>query len=370
VSPRDANTASAEVPVLEVRGLTKDFSVRDPTLGLARRKTLRAVEDVSFGLTLGSVMAIVGESGCGKSTVARLLAQLQKPTAGEIALDGARIEGLSGRALRAYRRQVQIIFQDPFASLNPVHTVGYHLMRPLRIHHLAESHKEMRDKTLGLLEKVNLTPSSQFFDKYPYELSGGQRQRVAIARALAVSPRVLLADEPVSMLDVSIRLSVLSLLADLVRIEKLALLYITHDIASARYSADNLLVMYAGRLVEGGSAEAVTQSPAHPYTKLLISASPNPDARDRPPIRAPGEAPRLIELPSGCRFHPRCAQAGAICAEKEPTPSADLGGGHWAACWFLNGEAPPGLEQRDKALGPGLATNPSPGAEEGDAQED
>jgi peptide/nickel transport system ATP-binding protein len=235
-----------------------------------------------------------------------------------------------------------MIFQDPFASLNPVHTVRYHLTRALRIHGRAGSTKQELEANLAdLLGKVHLTPAERYLDKFPHELSGGQRQRVAIARALGADPEALLADEPVSMLDVSIRLGVLNLLRDLKERLHLAILYITHDVASARYFADETLVMYAGRMVEGGDSETVTQSPAHPYTKLLIASAPDPDRLDgleRTRVEAAGgEPPSLITPPSGCRFHPRCPSAMARCREELP-PRITIGDaeGHWAACWLYD----------------------------------
>src|ERR1700761_7828098 len=256
--------------VLEVRDLTVDFRQRG---GAA----LRAVDQLSFSLEPGKTLALVGESGSGKSTVVRAVGQLVRPTAGTILLEG-QPAGRRGRALRAYRHQVQLIFQDPFASLNPVHTVRHHLTRSLRIHGNAGSTRADLEQALdALLAQVHLTPAQRYLDKFPHELSGGQRQRVAIARALGADPEALLADEPVSMLDVSNRLGVLNLLRDLKERLNLAILYITHDIASARYFADETMVMYAGRMVEGGDSETVTQAPAHPYTRLLIEPAPDPD---------------------------------------------------------------------------------------------
>jgi peptide/nickel transport system ATP-binding protein len=283
----------------------------------------------------------VGESGSGKSTVARLLAQLYTRTGGDVRLHGESITVRRGSRFRAYVGRVQLIFQDPFASLNPVHTVRYHLTRALRIHKHAGRGREATEAALAeLLEKVKLTPPSLYLEKFPHELSGGQRQRVAIARALAAQPEILLADEPVSMLDVSIRLGVLNLLGYLRDELRLAILYITHDIASARYFADETLVMYAGRMVEGGDSETVTQAPAHPYTRLLIASAPDPDqiaggvafvSDDR------GEPPSLINPPSGCRFHPRCPHAMARCKVDLP-PRLEIGDadGHWASCWLYD----------------------------------
>ncbi|MFI6641030.1 ABC transporter ATP-binding protein [Streptomyces sp. NPDC050504] len=320
--------------VLEARGVTKHFPVRRTGRDLATRtrRTVHAVDDVSLELRRGTVTALVGESGSGKSTVARLLAQLHPLTSGEIRLHGAPAEAGRGRAFRAYVKQVQLILQDPFASLNPVHTVRYHLTRSLKIHGRGATEENLH----ALLERVQLTPPESYADKFPHELSGGQRQRVAIARALGADPQVLLADEPVSMLDVSIRLGVLNLLKDLKERLRLAVLYITHDIASARYFADTTLVMYAGRIVEGGDSETVTQRPAHPYTQLLIASAPDPDRVADPGAADEadgGEPPSLISPPPGCRFHPRCPRAMERCRTELP-PRFDLAAGQWAACWL------------------------------------
>ncbi len=255
--------------------LKKDFPVRAVTwFGAAR--AVHAVEDTSLALYAGKATALVGESGSGKTTVARLLARLYEPTGGEMRFRGVSVAKGHGTA-RAYRRQVQYIFQDPFSSLNPVHSVRYHLGRSLRLYGYARVADEERQLILALLERVNLTPARQFIDKFPHQLSGGQRQRIAIARTLAVRPSIILADEPVSMLDVSIRLDVLNLLLRLKEEDGLAFLFITHDIASARYFAEETLVMYAGQMVEGGPTEEVIQRPQHPYTQLLLSAAPDPN---------------------------------------------------------------------------------------------
>jgi peptide/nickel transport system ATP-binding protein len=331
------------ITALEARDLTKHFAVRSNRISdlTQPRKVVHAVDSVSLELTTGSVVAIVGESGSGKTTIGRVLAQLEPATKGQVLLAGEPVRW-GRRRLRRYRRDVQIVFQDPFSSLNPVHSVEYHISRPLRIHGITRTKAQTREQVCALLERVHLTPASQFLRKFPHELSGGQRQRVAIARALAVQPKVLLADEPVSMLDVSIRLSVLNLLADLARRDRVALLYITHDIASARYFADTLYVMYAGRLVEAGPAEDVTQSPAHPYTQLLLSAAPNPDREEEtagPASLGSGEAPSLIDPPSGCRFHPRCPHALPVCSSRVP-PAFPVADQRWAACWLLADEIP------------------------------
>jgi peptide/nickel transport system ATP-binding protein len=262
--------------VLEAVDLRKSYR-------LGRGSTVEAVQDVSLQLRRGAITAVVGESGSGKTTVARLLAGQEGRSGGQILLDGAPIDPAARRGFRAYKRAVQMVFQDPFASLNPLHTVRYHLERALHLHPPSrDGQSGGQDMTLDrLLTQVRLTPPEQFRDAYPHELSGGQRQRVAIARALAAAPRVLLADEPVSMLDVSIRLEMLDLIEELRRRLDLAVLYITHDIASARYFADEILVMYRGQIVERGPAELLTQHPEHSYTQLLISSAPDPDAFGR-----------------------------------------------------------------------------------------
>src|SRR5438034_4878623 len=325
--------------VLEAQHLRKYFPLRSLKL-FGPKKVVQGVEDTSLALYPGRALALVGESGSGKTTVARMLARLYEPTAGKILFRGESEKVGRGASLRSYRHHVQLVFQDPFSSLNPVHDVRYHLSRPLRLHGYAHSVREEGEQILALLNRVSLSPAEQFIQKYPHQLSGGQRQRVAIARALAARPEILLADEPVSMLDVSIRLDVLNLLLRLKDEEHLALLFITHDIASARYFAEDTLVMYAGQTVEGGPSEEVIQRPKHPYTQLLISAAPDPDRMGTDeqgtsgrPER--GEIPSLIHPPTGCRFHPRCPHAMPVCRERFPGRT-DLGEGHWTNC-FLYG---------------------------------
>jgi peptide/nickel transport system ATP-binding protein len=326
---------STGTPVLEARSLVKHFPVHRRGRTARRGAVVHAVDDVSIAMPEASITAIVGESGCGKSTLTRVLARLIRPTAGELLLDGS---SAAGRAARDYAGQVQMVLQDPFASLNPVHTVHYHLARPLRIHGLGPGGSSLDHEIANLLERVALSPQSA--DKYPHELSGGQRQRVAIARALAVRPRVLLADEPVSMLDVSIRLGVLNLLADLRERERLAILYVTHDIASARYLGDTIAVMYAGQIIEHGPAATVTDQPSHPYTQLLLTAAPDPDRASPPVLRGRGAPPSLMSPPAGCRFHPRCPFAMAICAQQAP-PAIEVASGHVSACWLHAKDANP-----------------------------
>lgn len=357
-----ANTERSSVPILEARHLRKYFPLRSVKL-FGPKNMVHAVEDASLALYPGRALALVGESGSGKTTIARLLARLYEPTSGRILFREKPVQGPLG--LREYRRHVQLVFQDPFSSLNPVHDVRYHLSRPLRIHgHIQKSFKE-QEQILALLRRVSLTPAEQFITKFPHQLSGGQRQRVAIARSLATRPAVLLADELVSMLDVSLRLDVLNLLLRLKEEDELAFLFITHDIASARYFAEETLVMYAGQMVEGGPTEEVIQKPRHPYTQLLLSAAPDPDtmghrqaagngnAGATPYVR--GEPPSLINPPAGCRFHPRCPHAMEICRQRRPERT-DLGNGHWTHCFLYSDkeapvpQAPQAIPQHTQAV--------------------
>jgi len=255
---------------LEVRNLNKDFTLRN---GLTST-VLHAVADVSFTIEPHRTVALVGESGSGKSTIARIIAKLESPTSGQVLLDG---RPTPARANAEYRRKVQMVFQDPFASLNPFHSISHHIERPLRIHHPELSREEVRARVIELLERVQLTPGATYLERRPHELSGGQRQRVAIARALAPGSEFIIADEPVSMLDVSIRVGVLTLLADLQRSVGLGVLYITHDLATARHFSDEILVMYRGRIVERGPADEVILNPQHAYTKALREAAADPD---------------------------------------------------------------------------------------------
>jgi peptide/nickel transport system ATP-binding protein len=309
-------TATPIYAPLEVRGLTKHFAAGN---GLLDRSRVHAVDDVTFALRPGTITALVGESGSGKSTVARLLLRLYDPTRGSILHEGSDVtRDRRRRDVLAYRSQVQMIFQDPFGSLNPVKTVHHHLARPLRIHGLA-TRNEVEGRVFELLEQVGLLPPEKYADKYPHELSGGQRQRVAIARALAVQPTVLIADEPTSMLDVSIRIGILNLMLDLKNDQGLAFLYVTHDLASARYVADTVLVMYAGQIVEQGPAERVLQSPLHPYTQLLLASVPDPavPVRERIEVRK-GVASAAVDPPAGCRFVQRCPLRIDVCSQITP----------------------------------------------------
>ncbi|MBV9445975.1 MAG: ABC transporter ATP-binding protein [Streptosporangiaceae bacterium] len=320
--------------VLEVRDLTVDYRQRGGG-------GFRAVSHCSFAIARGETLALVGESGSGKSTVVRTVGRLLRPAGGEVLLDG-KPAGRRGAALRAYRRRVQLIFQDPFASLNPMHTVRHHLARPILMLHPGHSRARLDADVHELLRSVNLTPAGEIARSRPHELSGGQRQRVAIARALASGPEVLLADEPVSMLDTSIRLEILNLLDRLKRERNLALLYVTHDLATARHFSSRIMVMYRGEIVEQGPADEVILRPAHPYTQLLAAAAPDPGAsreslaqarRLRQEARRDAAAERReVLLDAGCRFRLRCPHAMEACAGSPP--EAQLGGGHSARCWL------------------------------------
>ncbi|NQX30009.1 ABC transporter ATP-binding protein [Microbacteriaceae bacterium VKM Ac-2854] len=323
--------------LLEVRGATRHFTVRT---GPGRTGTLHAVDDVNLTLRRGMIIGLVGESGSGKTTIARLVALFYPLTAGAIELEGRPAPADKGRRADSYRDQVQLMFQDPFGSLNVVHTVGYTLGRVLRLHGFRGSRAQLRKRMIALLQQVRLEPAADYLGKYPYQMSGGQRQRVVLARALAVGPKIILADEPVSMLDVSIRAEMLNLFADLRDRTGLSLLYVTHDMAGARYLCDEIAVMYAGQIVEQGSAEDVVVRPSHPYTRLLIESSPDPTRAERESrderfgSRSDlGEPPNVIDPAPGCRFAPRCPYADATCRTVDP-PQVTVAPGRTSRCWL------------------------------------
>lgn len=351
-----APTATAEggdLPVLEARNVTKHFIARGQLFSRGPKRVVHAADDVSLALHSGRIMALVGESGSGKSTFARLLAQLHPVTSGEIRYRGKPVNVKGGKSFRAHVSRVQLILQDPFGSFNPVATIARTLTRAVGIHHPKANSAEQRRIIDDLLGQVNLRPARQFTEKYPHELSGGQLQRISIARALAANPDVFLADEPVSSLDVSIRLGVLNLLRRLVEERGVALLYVTHDIASARYFAEDTSVMYAGQLVEAGPSETVTQHAAHPYTQLLIASAPDPSRHDGAAPRDIGQPPSLIDPPSGCRFHPRCPFAMERCSTDAP-PVFDLPDGQWAKCWLYADDAEAAEKRAENAVVYGL----------------
>jgi len=320
--------SGSPTPLLSVRSLGKVFTVRE---GFTTRH-VHAVNDVSFDLQRGEVVALVGESGSGKSTIARLIARLMPPTAGQVLFDGG--DALAGRrAPLSYRSRVQMIFQDPFGSLNPVHDIRHHLERPLLRHGKVAGRAAAGARVEELLDTVGLSPGARFAKQHPHQLSGGQRQRVAIARALAVEPQLILADEPTSMLDVSIRVDILNLLRQLKQDRGIAYLYITHDLASARYFADRTMVLYAGHVVEAAPSSELMDEPAHPYTRLLLSAVPDPSGWTGDAAATPATAKQVDPGP-GCPFAERCAQAIDRCRQQLPQLE-EIGAQRAARCFLL-----------------------------------
>jgi len=324
-------------PLLETRALTKHFKVGGTFSG----KMLHAVDGADLVLGRREIVALVGESGSGKSTIARLLAGVYRPTSGEIRYQGRPVTAMRSRRERlAYRGEVPMVFQDPFSSLNPAYRVSHGILRGLKLHRRDLDATSRRAETERVVEAVGLTPAGEILDRYPHELSGGQRQRIGFAQALAYRPTLILADEPVSMLDVSIRIGLLNMMAALRTDEGVSFLYITHDIASARYVSDRLLVMYAGHIVESGRTEDVLARPKHPYTQLLLSAVPDPRAPlvvDADSDR--GEPPRVINPTPGCRFRWRCPVAVDECATITPL-LRPLGPEHAAACHVAAADVP------------------------------
>ena len=300
--------------LLDIQGLGVRFEI-----GAAFAKAgLRAVHNVNFSLDRGDIVALVGESGSGKSTIARLICRLEKPTSGKILLEGKDVLAAEPRgAGKQYRKRVQMIFQDPFGSLNPVHTVAYHLARPLQIHQKV-SNGDLRQRIIRLLETVGLKPAEEFIDKHPHSLSGGQRQRVAIARALATDPDLICADEPTSMLDVSIRMDILQLLTNLRNEQQTAFLFVTHDLAAARQLADRILVLYAGQLVEEATSDDLIADPKHPYTQLLLAAVPQQGGSLDTVLPAKPGMPKNVDPQPGCPFAERCNQAMDHCHTTTP----------------------------------------------------
>jgi peptide/nickel transport system ATP-binding protein len=326
------------VSLLEVEDLAVQYPVGRGLVGTVARKpkrVVRAVDGISFSLARGELLALVGESGCGKTTTAQTVLRLVEPVRGRIAFQGGEITTLGQRDLRPLRRRMQIVYQDPYESLDPRLTVRAAVEEPLRIHRVGGSKAERAGRVHDALERVELAPPELFLDRYPHELSGGQRQRVAIAAAIVLGPDLLVADEPVSMLDVSVRAGVLSLL-DRLREGGLGVLMITHDLSTAARFADRIAVMYLGRIVEEGPAAEVVANPLHPYTKALLSVVPRRDPRDRTrPQILTGEAPDAVRIPQGCRFHPRCPAALPECRDVDPELRPD-GADHRAACILVS----------------------------------
>jgi peptide/nickel transport system ATP-binding protein len=323
--------------VMDVQGLSKHFPAGRTNRLWGERRWIHAVDDVSFVLHRGQILALVGESGSGKSTIARLLARLYPATAGQVTFGGHDILRVHGRrSLVRYRGQVQMVFQDPFGSLNPTQSVAHHIERPLLIHRRATSSRDARARILELLDTVGLTPPEDVARRLPHQLSGGQRQRVAFAKALAVEPEVILADEPISMLDVSIRMGILNLMAKLRDESGHSYLYITHDLASARYLADEVMVLYAGHVMEKADSETIMREPLHPYTRLLLSAVPDPRRGERQKIEARGEIPVVINPTPGCRFAGRCPLVMDVCQRTTP-PLTEVAPGRQVRCHLFPG---------------------------------
>jgi peptide/nickel transport system ATP-binding protein len=334
--PRTQDAAPAQEPLLRVDRMSRHFKIGNAM----SRRTLHAVDDMSFAVGEREIVAIAGESGSGKSTVARVLAKIYKPTSGEAYFQGKPVSAIRSRREKLrYSGLVPMVFQDPFASINPVFRVSHGVMRALKLHRPELTGEQRFTEAVRVFDAVGLNPGAEVLQRYPHELSGGQRQRVGFAQALAMRPRLILADEPVSMLDVSIRIGLLNVMAKLRDEEGVSILYITHDIASARYVADRLIVMYAGHIAEAGPIEDVLASPRHPYTQLLLSAVPDPKAElsvgaetDR------GEPPRVIDPVPGCRFRFRCPLAMTDCHTQTPK-LLQLSPGHDVACFVAQSGA-------------------------------
>ncbi len=331
----------ASKTLLDVRDLKMHFPL---TQGIILQRVIgyvRAVDGVSFTIERGQTLGLVGESGSGKTTIGRTLIRLYKPTAGQILFDNEDLVPAQGEALRLIRKRAQMVFQDPFASLNPRYTVGSLIAEPMQIFKTG-SNKEIQDRTIELMRVVGLR--SEYADRYPHEFSGGQRQRIAIARALAINPEFIIADEPVSALDVSVRAQVLNLMQRLQQQFNLTYLFVSHDLSVVRHVADRVAVMYLGKIVELADRDELYTAPKHPYTKALLSAVPIPDPKieqKRQRIILSGDLPSPINIPTGCRFHTRCPMAQSICREVEPAFEAKEGHEHYAACHFSDKVVPP-----------------------------
>jgi oligopeptide transport system ATP-binding protein len=328
-----SNAQTNGSPLLEVRDLKMYFPITRGIVFQRQVGAVKAVDGISMTIKRGETLGLVGESGCGKSTAGRAILQLYKPTAGEVIFEGRDLTKLSGNEMRRTRRDVQMIFQDPYASLNPRMTVGDIIGEPIKVHNLRKGSKAVRDRVQELLQLVGLNP--YFINRYPHEFSGGQRQRIGIARALAVEPDFVVCDEPVSALDVSIQAQVINLLEDLQDQLGLTYLFIAHGLSVVKHISDRVAVMYLGRIVELADSVELYREPLHPYTQALLSAVPIPDPtieKKRQRIILQGDVPSPINPPPGCRFHTRCPIAIDKCRVEDP-PFIDYGGGHFAACW-------------------------------------
>ncbi|PJF43667.1 MAG: oligopeptide ABC transporter ATP-binding protein [Phototrophicales bacterium] len=336
-------TESTNDIILQMQDVTKYFPVKrgliDQLTGIPHQY-VRAVDGISFELKRGEVLGLVGESGSGKTTTGRLAVGLLKPTSGKVIFNGIDINAISAEELRKLRRHMQVIFQDPMASMNPRMTLGEGIGRGLKIHGLVSNNTEFRARVIEMLNHVGLTPGEAYIDRYPHQISGGQRQRAVIARALITNPQLIMADEPIAMADVSVRSVLLQLMKDLQQEFNLTYLFITHDLATTKYICDRIGVMYLGEIVELADIRSIYTNPQHPYTQSLLAAVPVPDPRHRRSAPMPrGEIPSPINPPSGCRFHPRCPIAQDICKQERPKLKPVAGkSDHIAACHLKTGD--------------------------------
>jgi oligopeptide/dipeptide ABC transporter ATP-binding protein len=322
-------------PILVIKDLVKEFRAGKSGLWGSEGRVVHALDGVSFDLAEGEMLALVGESGCGKSTLSLCLMLLERATSGEIRFNNQDVTQIKGKALKALRRRIQMVFQDPYESLNPLMTIEEIVSEPLEVHGIAKDPTEKAKRVTRAMESAGLRPVEIYRNRLPHELSGGQRQRVVIASALVLEPRVLLADEPVSMLDVSIRAEILNLLAELRTQQGISIIFITHDLATAANICGRIAVMYLGKIVEMGPTLQVLGKPSHPYTKALMSVIPIPNPRHRKKrIILQGAPPDAIEIPSGCRFHPRCPSVFDRCPLEEPA-LLQVHGTHLSACWLV-----------------------------------